>query len=183
MVLLFPDNTVLINFAYLHRMDLLERLARNGAWCGTVAHECQQSARLPDLEDMAFAHGIFGEPLRPETPVEHVMVRTYQTRLARPGDRPNQNLGEAETLALIDCRSLQAIFVTDDSSVARVLDSSSSRPRITVVSTWDLLRLAARSNFVDPDTLWSYVLILRRKGRHRPLGVTDRASFDAWLSA
>lgn len=47
---LFPDNTVLINFALINRMDLLNRLANgNGRWCATVAAECAESARHPHL--------------------------------------------------------------------------------------------------------------------------------------
>lgn len=42
-VLTVPDNTVLINFALINRMDLLSRLANgNGRWCATVATECAE---------------------------------------------------------------------------------------------------------------------------------------------
>ena len=62
-VFLFPDNTVLINFAIIDRMDLLERLANgNGRWCATVASECDLSARKPGLSALADARGIFGSP-------------------------------------------------------------------------------------------------------------------------
>ncbi|WP_322749828.1 MULTISPECIES: hypothetical protein [unclassified Frankia] len=55
-VLLFPDNTVLINFAIINRMDLLERLANgNGHWCATVASECDSSAQRPGLSALANA--------------------------------------------------------------------------------------------------------------------------------
>jgi hypothetical protein len=54
--LFFPDNTVLINFAMINRMDLLERLANgNGAWCATVAAECRKSADFPGLAAMSDA--------------------------------------------------------------------------------------------------------------------------------
>ena len=76
-LLVLPDNTVLVNFAYINRMDLLARLASNGAWCASVAAECDQSAKLPGLESMADAHGIFGEPLRPENGREHVTTQTF----------------------------------------------------------------------------------------------------------
>ncbi|HEU5416854.1 MAG TPA: hypothetical protein VFV41_04120 [Streptosporangiaceae bacterium] len=183
-LLLFPDNTVLVNFAYLHRMDLLERLARNPAWCGTVAAECARSSGQPDLEDMSEAARIFGEPLRPESPVEHLMVRAYKTRLSRPGDGPYKNLGEAETLAIIECRSLRAIFVTDDNGPGLLLARQGGRTSpITVVTTWELLRVAAKAGYADRDTLWSYVHILRGKARHQPPGdaARDRNAFDRWL--
>lgn len=181
-LLLFPDNTVLINFAYLHRMDLLQKLARNPVWCGTVASECARSSLEPDLEDLTLADGIFGEPLRPANPVEHLAVATYKTRLDKPGDGRYKNLGEAETLALIDCRSLQALFVTDDQGVAQVVSQQgSAAPQVTVVTTWELLRVAARSAFVDHDTLWSYVHVLRNKKRHQPPCRYEREAFEAWL--
>jgi hypothetical protein len=61
---MFPDNTVLINFAIINRMDLLEKLANgNGQWCATVATECAESAGYPGLAALSAADGIFGEPL------------------------------------------------------------------------------------------------------------------------
>ncbi len=66
-VLLFPDNTVLINFAIINRMDLLERLANgNGHWCATVASECDSSAQKPGLSSLANAKDIFGSPWSPD---------------------------------------------------------------------------------------------------------------------
>jgi len=46
-----PDNTVLINFAIIRRMDLLAELLRGqGSWCISIARECRQSqAYYPDL--------------------------------------------------------------------------------------------------------------------------------------
>lgn len=176
-LLLFPDNTVLINFAYIHRMDLLGRLAHNGAWCATVAWECDRSSDQPGLDDMTQAHAIFGDPLRPESPSEHIMIRTLRTRLAQPGDGPNQHLGEAETLSIIACRSIHALFVTDDGGVPVL----AREQHITVITTWDQLRAAAHGGHVDHDTLWAYLITLRQKGRGGPRGVKDRASFERWL--
>lgn len=68
-VLLFPDNTVLINFAIISRMDLLHRLANgNGRWCATVASECAESATRPGLGALDDARTIFGDPPIPRTP-------------------------------------------------------------------------------------------------------------------
>jgi hypothetical protein len=181
----FPDNTVLINFGYLHRMDLLERLVGNPAWCATVAAECEQSASHPDLEDMRDARRIFGEPLFPETPEEHLMTQTYRRQLARPGDPGTANLGEAETLAIIHCRGLTAVFFTDDHGPAQILVSpKEGGPKISVAGTWTLLKVAWRKGFVDTDTLWSFVSILRGKKRHLPPGDAGyrRDFFEAWLA-
>lgn len=181
----FPDNTVLINFAYLHRMDLLERLVKNPSWCATVADECAMSSQMPDLEDMSAARDIFGDPLFPESPAEHLLTQTYRMKLSRPGDLPHKNLGEAETLAIIHSRGMRAVFFTDDAGPAGLLaGSGTDSPAVQIAGTWELLRVAFRVGFVDADTLWSYVSILRGKHRHLPPGDAGRhrAAFNGWLS-
>jgi predicted nucleic acid-binding protein len=176
---MFPDNTVLINFAIINRMDLLERLANgNGRWCATVAIECKESAKRHELTALNGAGEIFGEPLRPDE-AEHQDVRVLRDQLAAPGDSPTQHLGEAETLAIIVRRRLRCFFVTDDAGAARVAAKNS----ITVVDTWRLLKVAHRKAWLDADTLWGYVLTIELQGRGAPPGVWDRSSFDKWLSA
>ncbi|MFZ2243098.1 MAG: hypothetical protein WAV90_26680 [Gordonia amarae] len=120
-MIVFPDNTALINFALIGRMDLLETLVgQNGRWCRTVSEECDDWSRKPNLADMQRAHDIFGEPLAPENPREHATMLRYRDMLRTPGQPWTQNLGEAETLAIIECRNIQVLFVTDDQSVGRL---------------------------------------------------------------
>jgi hypothetical protein len=107
---MFPDNTVLINFAIINRMDLLEKLANgNGQWCATVAGECSESAKYPGLAALSAAEDIFGEPLYPD-PAEHQDVQVLRNRLASPGDPPTKHLGEAETVAIITRRRLSCFL-------------------------------------------------------------------------
>lgn len=176
---MFPDNTVLINFATINRMDLLSRLANgNGCWCATVATECAASASLPQLAALTSAKEIFGEPLYPDA-AEHQDVRVLRDELAGPGDAPAAHLGEAETLAIIVRRRLRCFFVTDDRDAARL----ASQKGVSVVGTWKLLSVAHRQGWLDADTLWGYVQTLRERNRGTPRGVRDRLSFDKWLSA
>lgn len=177
-VLLFPDNTVLINFALISRMDLLGRLAHHGSWCATVASECDRSAQEPGLGALSQAREIFGEPLRPDD-AELLDARVLRQELAMPGDGPFHHLGEAETLAIVIRRQLTAIFVTDDKDATRLATNNS----VTVVSTWMLLRVAHRQGWVDADTLWGYVQTLQAGHRSMPPDVRDRPSFDKWLEA
>jgi predicted nucleic acid-binding protein len=178
-VLMFPDNTVLINFAIINRMDLLERLANgNGRWCATVASECAESARRPELTALDTAGDIFGEPLFPDA-AEHQDIRVLRDQLASPGEGPFQHLGEAETIAIITRRRLSCFFVTDDRSAARL----AARSGIQIVGTWHLLKIAHRGGWIDADTLWGYVRTLEEQGRGTPPGVWSRPSFDKWLSA
>ena len=176
---MFPDNTFLINFAIINRMDLLEKLAnRNGRWCATVASECAESARYAGLAALSAAEDIFGEPLYPD-PAEHQDVQVLRNQLARPGDPPTKHLGEAETVAIIARRRLSCFLVTDDRDAGRL----ATRNGIAVTSTWRLLQLAHRRKWIHADTLWGYVQTLKVHNRGTPPGVRDRAAFDKWLPA
>jgi predicted nucleic acid-binding protein len=176
-VLLFPDNTVLINFAIISRMDLLERLANgNGAWCATVAQECAASSREPGLEALTRADFIFGPPWFPQA-AELLDTSMLRQELASPGDGPKKHLGEAETLAIMLRRQVNGFFVTDDNDARRL----AAKYGIKVTTTWALLQMAHKKAWVDDDALWGYVQTLRTNRRGAPTGVSDRASFDKWL--
>jgi hypothetical protein len=103
--LFLPDNTVLVNFALIHRMDLLGELIKSqGCWCISVARECQNSASVdPKYSDMTQAATIFGTPLLPSQAVL-VDTRTLRDSMASPGDPATKHLGEAdaETEALVE---------------------------------------------------------------------------------
>ena len=177
-LLLFPDNTVLINFALIQRMDLLETLANGkGQWCASVADECHNSARQPGLEALNEADEIFGEPWHLQGQAEWINATILRDDLASPGDGRLKHLGEAETLAIMIHRATDGLFVTDDSDAARL----ANRHGIQVIGTWDLLRLAAKRAMVDEATLWGYVLTLRSHQRGSPPGVTSRATLSTWL--
>jgi predicted nucleic acid-binding protein len=137
---MFPDNTALINFAIINRMDLLARLANgNGRWCATVATECAESAKRPELAALTGAAEIFGEPLFP-TNAEYQDVRVLRDELAGPGDQPGKHLGEAETLAIVVRRQYACFFVTDDRDATRL----AAKHRVKAVNTWLLLSVAHR---------------------------------------
>lgn len=178
--LLFPDNTVLVNFALINRVDVLQHIMMGrAAWCATVASECARSAAEPGLEGMADFAATLGDPLYPETSAEHLQVRLLRDELAVPGDPPTRHLGEAETLAVIMSRGLEAVFVTDDRGARRL----AAVHEIRCYTTWDMLKLAGRIKLIDPDALWGYLQTLRGLVRGGPRGVHDRASFEVWLGS
>jgi predicted nucleic acid-binding protein len=100
---LFPDTTVLCNFASVDRLDLLRSVLNGrGRWTAAVAYEVTRSSRvLPPLADVA-SDGWLGEPV--EVDAEPDIVRVNQLRRAVFGgtdDQPLQHLGEAETCFVI----------------------------------------------------------------------------------
>ncbi|MCV7225277.1 hypothetical protein [Mycolicibacterium komossense] len=175
--LFLPDNTVLINFAIIRRMDLLAELLKGqGAWCLSIARECRDSQAFhPDLEQ---AGAIFGPPLIPDG-TEIIDARILREAMASPGEPATKHLGEAETIAIISARRLDGLFLTDDGGAAAL----ARRHQITAVSTWDLLRLAHKANKVTRPVLTGYLRTLKGAGRGQPRDITSLDDLTPWLPA
>lgn len=114
----FPDNTVLCNFAAVHRLDLLEAWLRGrGRWTEAVANEARRSSRaLPDLTTLP-SGGWLGEPI--ELDGDEVAARIEHIRRDVFGgtrDAPLQHLGEAQTCWLLkeSAEWREAWWVSDD---------------------------------------------------------------------
>lgn len=175
--LFLPDNTVLINFAIVRRMDLLAELLKGqGSWCLSIARECRKSQDYhPDLTE---AGAIFGEPLIPDAR-EIVDARVLREAMASPGEPATKHLGEAETIAIISARQLDGLFLTDDRDAAAL----AHRHDITAVTTWDLLRLAHKTTKVTRPVLTGYLRTLKGAGRGQPPGITSPDDLTPWLPA
>lgn len=176
--LLFPDNTVLVNFGLIDRVDLFAELAAGrGAWTHTIAEECARSSRQEGLEALARMPRILGDPLVP-TQRERIDMQMLRSELAVPGDPPSRHLGEAEAIAIISARSLSAAFVTDDLGARQV----AARFSIQVYSTGDLLRLAVKARRLDHESGWGLAVQLRGLERRVPGMPGDRGHYDYWVT-
>lgn len=95
----FPDNTVLCNFATVERLDVLESVLRGrGRWTEAVSAEAGRSAGwLPALRSIA-NDGWLGEPVEVS---DAQAVRIVEAIRTGPfgGDKhqPLQHLGESQT--------------------------------------------------------------------------------------
>jgi len=114
----FPDNTVLCNFAAVRRLDLLEEFLRGrGRWTEAVAAEALNSSRqLPDLATIHTA-GWLGEPIEIDDEsavalVEHLRIDVF----GGTTNRPTKHLGEAQTCFLLreDPTWVGSWWVSDD---------------------------------------------------------------------
>src|SRR4051794_6636148 len=99
---LFPDNTVLCNFAAVHRLGLLEGFLRGrGRWTEAVAREAQQSARfLPNLGSIG-AGGWLGDPIEIDERAAEAVEKIRRHGLGGPANDPFRHLGEAQTCWLL----------------------------------------------------------------------------------
>jgi predicted nucleic acid-binding protein len=175
--LVFPDNTVLINLAYIDALELITlRTATEVAWCASVADECRRSSDYTGLEALKTAHGILGDPLYP-TPGERVDTQIIRRNMSSPGDSATDHLGEAETIAIITGRGIEAVFVTDDRDATLIAQTGG----IKVVSTWVFLRLAVKLSVITPEDFWNHCQTLDAKGRGWPPCERSRAAVDVWL--
>lgn len=162
--LFFADNTVLVNFGLIKRMDLLERiLGGKGRWCSSIETECSRSASKPGLSQMADAANFLGSAIYPN-PVERIQTQIYRDRLAGPGDVTTDHLGEAETLAIMDSRYSEDFLITDDGGAQRL----AIQLGITYVTTWKLLQLITRAELTTCVEMLDYLEFLRARDRGAP---------------
>jgi len=100
---LFPDNTVLCNFAAVDRLDLLKSvLDGRGRWTEAVAYEATRSAgTLPSLRTLA-ADGLLGEAIEitNESDIQQIN-RIRRAVFGGTDDQPLKHLGEAQTCYVI----------------------------------------------------------------------------------
>jgi len=154
----FADNTVLIHFGLIGRLDLLEQLLNGrGTWTSSVQIECFESSKYNGLEKLAEVDRFLGEAEEPRTEAEYLAIAEIREELRIPGDGPHKHLGEAETLAIIQMRSLDAHMVTDDTGAIRI----ARRLEIPTVTTAQLLLLAARVDLITAQCCWDYVSTLQ----------------------
>ncbi|MDO5747717.1 MAG: hypothetical protein Q4P66_08705 [Actinomycetaceae bacterium] len=157
----FPDNTVLINFTYLQRHDLLEWFVKErGRWTQSVRRECEQSSRVDGLERMTHWSSVFGDPFIPDR-AELIDVAIIVDSMRKPGDKNTAHLGEAETIAIICKRNFSALFLTDDHGAAR----SASRNSIKVIGTGKIIAYAEVAGIIEHGEAHSYLCELHTLNR------------------
>lgn len=120
---------------------------------------------------------MLGLPMRPEDR-EHSRIRQLRQLMASPGDHPDGHLGEAETIAIIEMRSLRAILAADDKDAARI-----AAPTPTL-DTWGLARLMFQKEQVltISDCLHLQSCFVDAKGR-LPHRVGDRARLIQYVQS
>lgn len=174
-VLLFPDNTVLCNFACVERLDLLEAVLNGrGRWTSAVAHEAAQSAnQLSPLLGL-HAAGWLGAPIE-ITEEQHIrqVQRIRRVVFGGTDDQPLKHLGEAET-----CFILQeweeykgSWWISDDREALRYARFQ----RITTRETIDLIAEAIANGDIDANSASRLMKEMEEQDRHLrvPSSVAD----------
>lgn len=176
MAFLFPDNTVLCNFACVSHVDLLvDHLRGRGRWVEAVAHEARRSsAHLPDLASLLEPTAALGDPIRIETDTDIAAVeRMRRVVFGGTADRPLQHLGESQTchLLLTDPTWADSTWVTDDREAYRY----AQRQGILTRGTVDLFRAMVADSDLSAEAAHAHLLAIDdiRPGLHIPARPDD----------
>ncbi|WP_371679769.1 hypothetical protein [Streptomyces sp. NBC_01276] len=150
--ILFPDNTVLCNFAAVESLNLLRAvLDGRGKWTGAVAREARKSAeQLPALHDLRQQGGWLGEAILVTAPDDLENVRHLRTAVfGGQADRHLQHLGEAETCHVIQHwhQFAGAWWISDDKSALEYARGQG----IMTAETLDMMQLAVEMGLVTAE--------------------------------
>ncbi len=162
---LFPDNTVLCNFAAVDRLDLLRSvLDERGRWTAAVAYEASRSARVLSALATIAGEGWLGEPI--EITAESDIQRINGIRRAVFGgtdEKPLKHLGEAETCFVI--REWSAFagswWVSDDREALRFARFQD----IVTLETMDLMSTAVVNGDVRVEEAFDLMQQMADQGR------------------
>jgi hypothetical protein len=163
---LFPDNTVLCNFAAVDRLDLLKAvLGGRGRWTEAVADEARRSARvLPALQGFAGA-GWLDEPIEiVDDPNILAIERIRRAVFGGTDDKPRQHLGEAQTCYVILnwAGFAGSWWISDDREAVRYARLKG----ITTRETIDLINIAVVNGDIAARAGFDLMVKMADSGRH-----------------
>ena len=163
---LFPDNTVLCNFATVECLDLLISVLRGrGRWTEAVAYEAHRSARvLPALASL-LASPELAEPIEISADADIRQVeRIRRAVFGGTDDEPLRHLGEAQTCHVIEAwpELAGSWWISDDREAVRY-----ARFRgITTRETIDLVAMAVADGEISPRDGYALMWRMASAGRH-----------------
>lgn len=163
---LFPDNTVLCNFAAVDRLDLLRTvLDGRGRWTEAVAYEASQSTRVfPGLGELS-ADRWLGDTIEIDDESEIQQINAIRRAVfGGTDDAPLKHLGEAQTCFVILKWSEFAgsLWISDDREALRYARLQG----ITTRETIDLVSAAVVDGYLPADDAFSLMRQMSEQGRY-----------------
>ena len=163
---LFPDNTVLCDFAAVDKLDLVRSiLGERGRWTEAVAYEASQSARyLPALTALTTDNWL-GDPIEITDEAEIRQIERIRRAVFGGGDdRPLQHLGEAQSCHVILnwAEFAGSWWITNDRDALRYARFQ----HITTRETIDLMCIAVVNGDITARDAFALMTRMTDAGRH-----------------
>lgn len=163
---LFPDNTVLCNFAAVERLDLLQSVLNGqGRWTAAVAYEATRSARVHPALSKLMSDGWMGDPIEITDGSEIQRInRIRRAVFGGTDDQPLKHLGEAETCYLLRERVefADSWWISDDHEALRYAKFQG----ITTRETIDLMSVAVLNGDVPAQAAFDLMHQMSHLGRY-----------------
>jgi hypothetical protein len=162
---LFPDNTVLCDFAAVDHLDLLRSiLGGRGRWAEAVAYEASRSERyLPALASLK-TESWLGDPIEvtDDTDIQQI-ERIRRAVFGGTDDRPLQHLGEAQSCHLILnwAEFAGSWWITNDRDALR----HARFKGITTRETIDLMSIAVSNGDISARDAFDLMRLMADAGR------------------
>ena len=165
--LVFPDTTVLCNFAAVERFDLLTGWLRDrGRWCEAVHAEAIQSAQYwPGLSPLFTPSAPLGAPVSIDD--EQLIKRIEAVRRSVFGGNaiePLKHLGEAQTCILLTevAEYAGSWWITDDADAYEY----AQRRHITTRRTRDIMAAIVADGDLTAAAAYDLMVEMSAKGRN-----------------
>ncbi|WP_427118229.1 hypothetical protein [Pseudarthrobacter scleromae] len=160
---IFPDTCLLMNFAAVGRIDIVEQaVAGRAEWTETISDEVGFYAGQTPFQMLAQVPAFMPQAIVPDSQ-EMLLADGIRRAFAQPGDGPRKHLGEAETFAVIDQRfDLTAtLLLTEDKAVVQ----ECRRRGLATAGSRAVLELAAARQtmtWADADALAQNIIAAGR---------------------
>jgi hypothetical protein len=162
---LFPDNTVLCNFAAVERLDLLKSvLDERGRWTDAVAYEAIRSARVLPILSSLITGCWLGEAIEiSDEPDVQQINGIRRAVFGGTDDEPLKHLGEAQTCFVILKWSEFAgsWWISDDQEALRYARFQG----ITTRETIDLVNIAVANGDINARDGFNLMRQMADQGR------------------
>ncbi|MGH4019281.1 MAG: hypothetical protein ACRDT0_08605 [Pseudonocardiaceae bacterium] len=162
---LFPDNTVLCNFAAVQRLDLLKSvLCGRGRWTEAVEYEATRSAHYVSTLADLFNDCWLGEAIEISADSDIQAVNGIRRAVFGGTDaKPLKHLGEAQTCFVILnwTEFAGSWWISDDQESLRY----ARRRGITTRETIDLVKTAIATGHVEVGDAFALMLQMATRGR------------------